>query len=319
VILFSALSGGGVDPSWGDRPLAELERLARRDPQHAGAQLGLGIQYARAGEIDRAVAALERCIALAPEAFAAHAALGEIARRREEHRQTAESFAAAVRLNPRFAEGYLHAANAYQKIQDYRQARPFAAEYARLRPRDWRGPFLLGMISSGEGKMAEALAHYEEVVRRAPEHAPAYLNAGATYLYGAATPERLDAAASWFERGVAVAPRYPELYYYLGLARYRQRRWEDAASALREAVSLQPSLGEAYYPLAQSLRRLGREKEAALCLRLYEQWRAGAAPEKGREGEGVPGGGMERPRSELGARHSAPAPKSQGGEGPGGR
>jgi tetratricopeptide (TPR) repeat protein len=231
------------------------------------------VQYARAGEIDRAVSALERCLELAPDAFAAHAALGEIARRREDHRQAARSFAAAVRLNPGFEEGYLHAANAYQKMQNYRQARPLAVEYSRRRPKEWQGPFLLGMISSGEGKMAESLAHYEEAVRRSPGHAPAYLNAGATFLYGAATAERLAAAASWFERGVAVAPRYPELYYYLGLARYRQRRWKEAAASLREAVSLQPSLAEAYYPLAQSLRRLGRDQEAALCLKLYHQMR----------------------------------------------
>jgi tetratricopeptide (TPR) repeat protein len=251
-----------------------LEALARRDPHHAGAQLGLGIQYARTGEVERAVAALQRCVQLAPDAFAAHAALGEIARRREDHRRAAESFAAAVRLDPGFAEGYLHAANAYSKLQNYRRARPLAEEYAGRRPRDWRGPFLLGMVSSGEGKMAEALSHYEEAVRRAPEHAPAYLNAGATFLYGSATPERLAAAASWFERGVQVAPRYPELYYYLGLVRYRQRRWQEASAALREAVTQQPALGEAYYPLAQSLRRLGRDREAALCLQLYNRLRA---------------------------------------------
>lgn len=276
LFLVSCARGGEVDPSWGERPRSELETLAQRDPRHAGAQLGLGIQYARAGEIERAEAALARCLELAPEAFAAHAALGEIARRREDHHRAASAFAAAVRLNPGFDEGYLHAANAYQKMQNYRQARPLAEAYARRRPKEWRGPFLLGMISSGEGKMAESLAHYEEAIRREPGHAPAYLNAGATFLYGAATPERLAAAASWFERGVAVAPRYPELYYYLGLARYRQRRWKEAAASLREAVTLQPSLAEAYYPLAQSLRRLGRGAEAAICLKLYQQMRRAA-------------------------------------------
>jgi tetratricopeptide (TPR) repeat protein len=178
-----------------------------------------------------------------------------------------------VRLDPGFDAGYLHAANAYQKMQDYRRADPFATEYSRRRPEDWRGPFLLGQIRSGEGRMAEALTHYEEAVRRSPGHAPAYLNAGSTLLYGAATPERLAAAASWFERGITVAPRYAELYYYLGIVRYRQRRWAEAAATLREAVSLQPALGEAYYPLAHSLRRLGRERDADLCLELYRKIR----------------------------------------------
>jgi tetratricopeptide (TPR) repeat protein len=121
--------------------------------------------------------------------------------------------------------------------------------------------------------MEEALQQYEECVRRAPEHSPAYLNAGATYLYGPATAERLAAAARWFERGLAVAPQYPELYYYLGLVRYRQRRWAEAAVPLRKAVALKPTLIEAYYPLAHSLRRLGRLTEARLCLEIYSRRR----------------------------------------------
>jgi tetratricopeptide (TPR) repeat protein len=269
----SLLGQGGPSATWADRPLPELEALARRDPQHAGAQFGLGLRYARAGELKRAVAALERCVALAPRSLEAHTALGEIARRQNDHRRAAEMFAAAVRLDPSFDEGYLHAANAFVQMQSYRKARPLAGNYAQRRPVDWRGPFLLGMIASGEGNMDESLAHYSEVVRRAPHHAPAYLNAGATYLYGPSTTERLTAAARWFERGLEVAPRYPELHYYLGLVRCRQRRWPDAVPPLRQAVELNPSLTEAYYPLSQSLRRLGRAEEARLCLDLYQRQR----------------------------------------------
>jgi tetratricopeptide (TPR) repeat protein len=219
------------------------------------------------------VAALERAARRAPGCVEAHAALGEIARKQGDDRRAAEMFSAAVRDDPAFAEGYHQAANAYVHMQSYRQARPLAEGYALREARDWRGPFLLGMIDSGEGKMTEALRHYEEAVRRAPGHAPAYLNAGATYLYGPATPDRLDAAAGWFQRGLTISPRYPELHYYMGLVRYRQRRWSEAAASLRQAVELNPSLAEAYYPLAQSLRRLGRDTEARLCLDLYRQLR----------------------------------------------
>lgn len=289
VAFVAALGAGGflatrpgelTGEAWVSRPVEELEALARRDPRHAGAQLGLGIQYARAGDVSRAVAALERCRALAPECMEAYAALGEIARHQGDHRRTAAMFSEAVRLDPAFDDGYLHAANAFTQMQGYREARPLAAAYGRRRQDDWRGPFLLGMISAGEGKMPEALSHYKEAVRRAPSHAPAYLNAGATYLFGPTTPERLTAAAGWFQRGLDLAPRYPELHYYLGLVRFRQRRWQDAAASLREAVTLKPSLTEAYYPLGQSLRRLGKVTEARLCLDLYARKRKSAAAGK---------------------------------------
>jgi tetratricopeptide (TPR) repeat protein len=259
---------------WAARPLEELEALARRDPRNAGAQLGLGLHYARAGDTARATAALERCIALDPHRAEAYATLGEMARQKGDDRRTAELFSTAVHLDPGFNEGYLHAANALVHMQSYRQARPMAVVYARRQHGDWRGPFLLGMIRAGEGKMPEALTHYTEAIRRAPDRGPTYLNAGATYLFGPATPERLAAAGGWFERGLAVAPRYPELHYYLGLVRFRQRRWSEASAVLQEAVSLKPSLTEAYYPLAQSLLKLGRTTDAKLCLDLYTRHRA---------------------------------------------
>jgi tetratricopeptide (TPR) repeat protein len=130
------------------------------------------------------------------------------------------------------------------------------------------------MINSGEGRMPEALTQYQEAARRAPDHTPTYLNAGATYLYGPAAPGQLAAAAQWFERGLAIEPHYPELHYYLGLVRFRQRRWSDASASLHQAVALNPSLTEAYYPLAQCLRKLGRVEEAKLCLELYTRLRS---------------------------------------------
>jgi tetratricopeptide (TPR) repeat protein len=273
--VFSALKRPSLAAeTWASRPVAELEALARRDPRSAGAQLGLGIQYARAGETARAAAALERCVALAPDTLEAYAALGEIARRQGDDRRAATMFARAVRVDPSFDEGYLQAANAFTHLQSYSRARPYAAAYACRAARDWQGPFLLGMIRAGEGRMVEALAHYAEAVRRAPDHAPTYLNAGATFLYGPATPDRLAAAADWFQRGLSVSPSYAELHYYLGLVRFRQRRWSEASDSLRRAVAFNPSLTEAYYPLAQSLRKQGRATEAKLCLELFTRLRA---------------------------------------------
>src|SRR5262249_18122913 len=162
-----------IEPSadeWGARPVSELEALARSDPGNPGPPLGLGIQLERSGDLRRAQAAFERCLSLAPNNFGACAHLAEIARRQGDDRRAADRFSRVVTSDPSFDEGYLQAANALIKLQSYRRARPLAATYSERRREDWRGPFLLGQISSGEGKMQEALARYTEAARHAPEH-----------------------------------------------------------------------------------------------------------------------------------------------------
>src|SRR5713101_3168520 len=133
-LLFGLCYHGLSAEEWASRPSEELEALARRNPRLPGAQLGLGVQYARAGDTPRAVTALERCIALAPDTMEAYAALGEIARRQGNDRRAAAMFARAVSLDPRFDEGCLQAANAFTRMQSYRRARPYAATYSRRRP-----------------------------------------------------------------------------------------------------------------------------------------------------------------------------------------
>src|SRR5438128_3122688 len=86
-LLAGALRWGAGRPGpsaeeWASRPLPELVASARGEPRNPGPPLGLGILYARSGDVPRAVAAFERCLALAPGCLDPCVRLAEIARRR---------------------------------------------------------------------------------------------------------------------------------------------------------------------------------------------------------------------------------------------
>ena len=109
------------------------------------------------------------------------------------------------------------------------------------------------------GRVAEALAGYEEVLRLAPDH-PDALN-----LAGKAAGEMGDGRRAWelFSAAVAAAPEFAEAHDNLGLVLAAIGRHGEAAECHRRAGELEPDRAEAFNNLGIALIELGRVPEAA--------------------------------------------------------
>jgi tetratricopeptide (TPR) repeat protein len=73
---------------------------------------------------------------------------------------------------------------------------------------------------------------------------------------------RVDRAAEYFERYVAVDERSARVYYKLGVARYRAGAQAEALAALDTALVLDPDMGDARFLSGLCQRDLGRPQEA---------------------------------------------------------
>jgi tetratricopeptide (TPR) repeat protein len=77
---------------------------------------------------------------------------------------------------------------------------------------------------------------------------------------------RVDRAAEYYQRYIALDERSPRVHYKLGVARYRAGAAGDALSALGQALQLDPGLTDARFLMGLCQRDLGRPQEARTSL-----------------------------------------------------
>jgi len=94
---------------------------------------------------------------------------------------------------------------------------------------------------------------------------------------GLQTEGRLDDAVNHYERAVALRPDYAPAYNNLGTALRAKGRLPDAVAAYQRAIGLRTEYPEAHYNLANALTDEGKPKEAAQHFRVALQAMPGSA------------------------------------------
>ena len=95
----------------------------------------------------------------------------------------------------------------------------------------------LAVVLGEEGRYAEALGLFQDIIRDDPVFWTAIYNTGYTHYrlgdYGK--------AEAHFLRAIEANPNKPQAYLYLGLTRLHLGRIEDAEKAVRQAIQIRPS------------------------------------------------------------------------------
>jgi len=108
------------------------------------------------------------------------------------------------------------------------------------------------------GRESEALAMLEEAVHADPERPSAL----AALAHRHAVNGRHDAAIAAMESAAALAPRFADVRYELGLMYRDAERYSDAERELRAALTAQPGYVLAQLALGTLLHEQGRDAEA---------------------------------------------------------
>jgi protein O-GlcNAc transferase len=112
------------------------------------------------------------------------------------------------------------------------------------------------------GRHLEASHAYINVVRRNPDHWPAYYNLAISFQ----ALDRLDDARIAYERVVAINPKSAQAHNNLGSVLKTQKRMDDAERAYANAVAVDPNLSEARYNLALIEQSKGHHSDSAASL-----------------------------------------------------
>ncbi len=114
------------------------------------------------------------------------------------------------------------------------------------------------------GLAADALAELDELLRRDPRHAEAWVQRSLALILLSRNDEALSSA----DRAVKLMPGHPNAHSYRGSALLQLGRTNEALSAYERLLALAPKAAVAHYNRANALRKLGRWQEA---LRSLEQ------------------------------------------------
>jgi tetratricopeptide (TPR) repeat protein len=112
-------------------------------------------------------------------------------------------------------------------------------------------------------RFAEAAAEFEEVVRRAPDSGPGYVNLGIAYF----NERNFEKSRAALERASVLMPESPYVHYNLGLIDKLQGDTERAVVAFEKVRALDPADTMTHYYLGTLYANLGRLDEAEASLR----------------------------------------------------
>ena len=147
---------------------------------------------------------------------------------------------------------------AYSQVKHWKDDVSLYAQVLAVNPASFLAYNNLGLALQSEGRVAEALRHFEAAVRHNPEDALAHFNAGALLHDMGYRREAMD----HFRAALAIDPANAASHVRLGaiLAEIGER---DAGIAhFREAIEQQPDYAAAYLDLGIALYQAGRVEEA---------------------------------------------------------
>jgi tetratricopeptide (TPR) repeat protein len=246
---------GPVDPRTVDEdikriPKTRADRLAMALPFPGNSQsyefgrnnLSLGSAFFQHGYYDQAAATFQVALRDDPSSAEAHYGLGSVYLKQEKNVEARASFERAIKAT---------------------------ASYPDTAPNAWNN---LGLLATREGRLSEAIDHFQEALRLNPEYWIALENLGNGYRQ----QRRWEEARAALERSVAARPQEPEANYSLAMVYAQMDDSERAYQLLQKALSLRPAYPEALNNLGILFLRTKRRDEAVAkfeeCIRVAPEF-----------------------------------------------
>ncbi len=128
----------------------------------------------------------------------------------------------------------------------------------RLKPDYAEAHWHLGFVLLREGKISDAIGHYEQAMQLEPDRAEPHYNLAVALERAGET----DEAIAQYEQALHIQRDYAEAHWNLGYALLHEGRISDAIEHYEQAAVIRPDLPQLHYYLALVLNDAGRTDEA---------------------------------------------------------
>jgi len=116
----------------------------------------------------------------------------------------------------------------------------------------------LGSALRKTGKVDEAIAHFEQALQTRPDFAEAHNNLGNAL----GQEGKADEAIAQYQQALQIKPDFAEAHHDLGNELTKTGRVDDAITQYEQAVEIKPDFATAHYNLGNLLAQKGRTAEA---------------------------------------------------------
>jgi protein O-mannosyl-transferase len=125
----------------------------------------------------------------------------------------------------------------------------------------------LGFALLQQGRVDEAMVHFQQALQIRPGYAEARFNLGNALLQQG----RVDEAMVYFQQALQIKPGYADAHFNLGVALVRKGNVDDAMAHFQQALEIEPDDAEARLALGNALLQQGRVDEAMGYFRTAQQ------------------------------------------------
>jgi tetratricopeptide (TPR) repeat protein len=144
----------------------------------------------------------------------------------------------------------------------------------QIRPGYADGHFNLGLALRQEGRVDEAISQYQNALQIRPRYAAAHNNLGLAFLQKG----KVDEAIAHFQNALQIKPGYADAHFNLGNALQQKGRVDEAISQYQEGLQSKPDSAPGQCVLGIALLQKGRVDEAISHLQKALQIDPGYAP-----------------------------------------
>jgi len=128
----------------------------------------------------------------------------------------------------------------------------------QLKPDNAEAYYNRGITLQALGRLTEAVASYDQAIQLKPDHVKAYCNRGvALQELG-----QLTEAVASYDQAIQLKPDYLGAYYNRGVTLQAQGKLAEAVTSYDQTIQLKPDYADAYYNRGVTLQALGQLAEA---------------------------------------------------------
>lgn len=225
---------------------AAFRQATRIDPQHAGAQHGLGMSLLATGQFAESESALKKALTLAKDNPLPKLSLGRVYLAQGKFTEAVQLFGEILDGNRNLPAALIGRGDGHFGKLDFQTAAKDYQHAIQLAPKNAEAHLKLGMSLQAQQKPAAAEQHYLAAIQIDPRLAIAYNNLA---WMAAKNRKRSPQAIRWAEKAVSLAPDSAEFHDTLGWSYYQAGKLEQAKSTLEKALAKGAASADVHYHL----------------------------------------------------------------------